>query len=147
MSFNNFIRVSNMEVSSCCQFGGLIRNQNGFRASVMTSYAWSLVLILYNAPAKSAMYLLHDRYFRFTNPPVFVHSSVMFCRPELKVVYLLLRLCLIIYDSEHTWKTEPLLFRETFLRGSNMIIVYVTCILCVGWFLLDLHFMYFLTIT
>lgn len=77
MSFNNFIRVSNMEVSSCCQFGGLIRNQNGFRASVMTSYAWSLVLILYNAPAKSAMYLLHDRYFRFTNPPVFVHSSVI----------------------------------------------------------------------
>lgn len=77
MSVNNFIRVSNMEVSSCYQFGGLIRNQNGFRASVMTSYAWSLVLILYNAPAKSAMYLLHDRYFRFTNPPVFVHSSVI----------------------------------------------------------------------
>lgn len=57
-----------MKVPSCCQFGGLIRNQNGFRASVMTSYAWSLVLILYNAPAKSAMYLLRDRYFRFINP-------------------------------------------------------------------------------
>lgn len=72
MSVNNFIHVSNMKVPSCCQFGGLIRNQNGFRASVMTSYAWSLVLILYNAPAKSAMYLLHDGYFRFTNPPVVV---------------------------------------------------------------------------